>query len=463
MERHIFLDKTCTIFKGSKANTGLNPVAELNYGRRISRVLLHFPIDDIRNIAGESETEKKYILHLKNCASLMTLPYYRGPVSASGDERERASSCSVLLFRVPRDFDAGRGFDYANDFSIHSNKSYTENGCNWYQSDNGNDWNYGGSINLAEEYEKYKNPSESGKSLIIAEQHFDFGNEDFEFDITSYVEGVLDEKWRNHGLGLCFTPGLEGTKTDVGQYLGFFTDHTNTFFLPYVKVTMDDAIIDNRTDFYLGVENKLYLSLYGDGILIDLDENPVCTIDGTEYPVTKCRRGVYYATVSLAPDSYESNRILYDEWSNIKFMGKELKPIENSFEVKDAYGNFTINRLLNPVSVVPCVEGVNDSMEIRRDEIVPVAVNFRKKYSTNETISIPNAEYRIYVKDGNNREVSILDWQVMDKYDATMSFNVYASDLIPGEYFVDIRTPDGNIFKGVWSFIIVSQLRFAYL
>ena len=47
MIRHIFLDKTVTILKGSPVNTGLNPVAELNYGTNVTRILLHFSEDEI--------------------------------------------------------------------------------------------------------------------------------------------------------------------------------------------------------------------------------------------------------------------------------------------------------------------------------------------------------------------------------------------------------------------------------
>lgn len=460
MEHHIFLDKSCTIIKGSNANTGLNPVAELNYGQSVSRVLIHFPMEQIEQINKDCQSEKKYLLSMKNCASLMILPYYRGPVDAKGNERERASSCTVVVFRVPREFDAGRGYEYTNDFSIHENKSYTENGCNWYQSDNGNPWHNEGCIDLDAEYDKYK---QGEQSLIITEQHFDFGNENFEFNITPYIEGILSEKWRNYGIGISFIPQLEKTTTLIGQYLGFFTDHTNTIYHPYVKVLVDDIISDDRMDFCLGVENKLYFTLRGDGVTLDLDENPVCRIDGTEYPVSKARRGVYYAEVNLPADSYETGAILYDEWSNIKFAGKELKTMEQSFEIKDNFGNYTIGGKSAALSVIPSIEGVQDWQEIRRDETVPVDIVFRKKYSTNETISNVNGEYKIYIKDGNNRENTIFDWQSLDKLSNEFSLQINGEELIPGEYHMDVRLSNGTVFKDVWQFKITNMLRFAYL
>ena len=49
MIRHIFFDKCNTIIENSEHNTGLNPVAELNAGENISRILFHFNLDEIKN------------------------------------------------------------------------------------------------------------------------------------------------------------------------------------------------------------------------------------------------------------------------------------------------------------------------------------------------------------------------------------------------------------------------------
>ena len=53
MVKHTFLDKCCTILKDSDLNTGLNPVAELNYGKGVTRALIHFNIDELKEIEKE--------------------------------------------------------------------------------------------------------------------------------------------------------------------------------------------------------------------------------------------------------------------------------------------------------------------------------------------------------------------------------------------------------------------------
>ena len=58
MLRHFFLDKTNTIIKGSKSNTGLNPVMKLNYGNDISRGLLHFDTESIKRLAEDGDIQE---------------------------------------------------------------------------------------------------------------------------------------------------------------------------------------------------------------------------------------------------------------------------------------------------------------------------------------------------------------------------------------------------------------------
>ena len=50
MIRHFFLDKTNTIIENSKHNTGLNPVLSLSYGNGIMRGLIHFGIQEIKEM-----------------------------------------------------------------------------------------------------------------------------------------------------------------------------------------------------------------------------------------------------------------------------------------------------------------------------------------------------------------------------------------------------------------------------
>jgi hypothetical protein len=62
----------------------------------------------------------------------------------------------------------------------------------------------------------------------IATQHFDKGNENIEIDITDYVNGVLAGDV-NYGLGIAYSRNLELTNSNNINYVGFFTNNTQTF------------------------------------------------------------------------------------------------------------------------------------------------------------------------------------------------------------------------------------------
>jgi hypothetical protein len=48
---------------------------------------------------------------------------------------------------------------------------------------------------------------------------------------------------------------------DKQRYLGLFTRHTNTIFKPYLETTYLNTISDDRANFFLNKNNKLYLYL----------------------------------------------------------------------------------------------------------------------------------------------------------------------------------------------------------
>ena len=117
MVRHIFLDKTNTITKGSLWNTGLNPILEINYGKELSRGLIHFDVNEIGALIADgtySDPSKlKCTLKMTNCASVDGLPYDKEIHHRASEPVERATSFDLVLYKLPQEFDAGKGFDYA--------------------------------------------------------------------------------------------------------------------------------------------------------------------------------------------------------------------------------------------------------------------------------------------------------------------------------------------------------------
>ena len=370
MVRHFFLDKVNTIIKDKLFNLGLNPVMELNYGKKeLSRVLIHFDEQEILSLVKDKTfadlNNVSFKLKLTNCFSVEGYPYAKMLMNGI-EPRQRAASFDVILFELPCVFDEGRGFDFISDFWIENNRSYDENASNWYFAQNGKVWPVdedkvdinnpninitgnkiwtledgvkryihlnGGVYSdkyISDQYELFKDGKES---IIVGEQHFDYGNENLSIDITDYVMKIINGQ-KNFGLGLMFTPRIEKMETDMCQYVGFFSNHTNTFFHPYVEAIYCNHIDDNRDSFCPGKENKLYLYTFIDGQPISLDEIPTCTINDNEYPVIEEQKGYYSVTIPSTDNNFESGTIGYDTWSNLIYEGNEFDDVEMEFEVQ---------------------------------------------------------------------------------------------------------------------------------
>ena len=511
MVRHIFLDKTNTITKGSLWNTGLNPILEINYGRELSRGLIHFDVNEIGGLIADgtfsNPSKLSCILKMTNCASVDGLPYDKEIHHRASEPVERAESFDLVLYKLPQDFDAGKGFDYASDFWVDGNHSraYKDMASNWYYAQRARCWKVdsdkmipdengrieidnnhpsyfyqyvmsgdtevrvridieGGVYSheeLTEEYQKYLNGEES---IVIGTQHFDFGAENLEIDVTKYVLDCL-ESGNNYGLMLAYAPHLERVKMNTQQYVSFFTDLTNTFFHPFVECKYCDPIADDRANFCLGRKNRLYLYSGIDGTPVSLDEGVKCTIDGTEYEVKKGGKGFYYVEVTPDPNEFEVETIHYDVWSNLSLDGQPIADVEQEFVVNPMENFLSVgSKSAGPDRTIPQVSGINDAENLERSEIREVVVDFRKEYTTNRKELLDNAEWRLYVKDAN-RELDVFEYQPVERAFLNNFFIINTEDLIPNDYYVDIRTMSGRetrYYKKVLRFRVVSNVTNRY-
>lgn len=470
MVTRTFLSKCTTIFQNSEDNFGLNPICMLNYGYLLSRCLLYFNIDNINSFSGYTcSDEAKHILKMTNCGSIDQRTFDEMLVSNDNKGlKERATSFEIIAFRIPEHWDSGRGFDNSTDYWLLGKNAASVHGANWYQAYDGKVWGTDidetgevtpveGIVDLAPEYEKYvKNGRKySSECLIIGSQRFEIGNENLEIDITPFVDNVLANNIENHGIGLAFAPYLESLTPKYTQYVGFFTNNTNTFFQPFIETRFRNKISDNRYSFYLGRANKLYFYANLGGMLTDLDVLPTCEVDGAEMPVKHANKGIYYAEVTLP--SAEGNTIHYDNWSNLKYGGESIEDVEMEFVVLPKKSFFKLgDSVADKTNCVPSLSGIDDNEDVNQGEIRIVDVMFRIPYTTDYEL-MSNAEYRIYVKDGK-REIDVIDWDDIDVMGMTNSFYVKTSELLPAEYHIDIRAKLGNelkIFKDKLKFNVV--------
>ena len=510
MIRHFFLDKTATISKGSFTNTGLNPIIDLNYGVGISRGLLHFDESQIKELVEDktiADIDKmKCTLKMTNCGSVDGVPYEKHFLAGEAISSQRATSFDLILFKLPQFFDEGRGFEFTTDFWIRNNRAYSTHGANWYYAMDGYLWESdvekvdladprisvidgviwemkqeivgdkveyhpvkveleGGVYSdemLNEEMEKYENGEES---IIVGMQHFDFGCENLAIDITDYVKSCLTDDC-NHGLGIMFAPNFELLETTFQQHVAFFGVHTNTFFHPYVELEYQDYIDDNRENFYLGRKNRLYLYTNVNGEPMNLDELPTCEIDGYgEAEVKQVSKGVYCAEITLTKDDVDADTVMYDVWSNLSVNGQRFDDVEMEFVTLSSskYLSAGSNSSLKN-DVVPSFEGINNGEKLNSGEVREVVVDFRKKYTTDKKELIDGGEYRLYVMDGT-REVEVFDYQPIEKAFLNNFFVIHTEDLVPNEYFIDVKVKIGRetkYYKRAIRFDLVSDVTERY-
>ena len=531
-------------------NMGLNPVLGIGYGNLIMRGLIHFDECKIKELIEDKTfadiNKVKFTLKMTNYFSIDGIPYENKLIHSFRVPAKRAASFDLILFKLPSDFDEGRGFEFVSDFWIRNNASYSKEGSNWFFCKSAIPWAYedetqktpeelvmpdifdkyefiqiykklldyskiakeevcldkdeecektaleekeglidemlydlknirtnykfderslkGGvyPINMIlDEYKKYLDGEES---IIVASQHFDFGDESLNMDITDYVLEVI-KTGVNHGLCLAFAPNLENAVTEFEQYVGFVDDNTNTFFHPYVEAEYLDYINDDRESFTLGRKNNLYLYTYDDGEPINLDKVPSCEVEGVKADVRQVSKGVYCAEIDASNLELEPASIYYDKWSEIVLNGQNEDDIELEFSTRPKTHKLKMssNSVVKDI-MVPSIYGINDLERIHQGEVREVVVDFRKEYEAEKKYLIDGGEYRLYVKDGN-REVTVIDYHPIEKAFLNNYFVIYAEDLIPNDYFVDIKVKRGRevrYYKEALRFRVVSDVTERY-
>ena len=476
-----YLSKNCSIIKDSELNTGLNPVAEICYGKSVTRMLCYFDHKKIKRMV-EDKTfpdmgKLKHTLRMYNVGSvdLTTLNCGR-PSSITDDIQLRAASFDLIFFLIPMEWDNGKGFDYSADlfkqglyryFAMnHSDQSRTlsTDGANWYQARNGYVWKEEGVYSnetLSREYDKFS--SEDGSKIIIGRQHFDIGDEDISLDVTEVFNKFITGELENYGLGVAFSPVLESSDSDcdIEKYVSFFTPKTNTFFEPFVETVYDDVISDDRSHFVMDKNNKLYLYCNVGGMLVDLDETPTCEINGEPYEVKQFSKGIYFIEINTPSASFKPYTMLYDTWDNIKYNGVKFGAVEMDFTLlpNERYFNFG-NTIKEQEKLVPSVYGINPSEKIKRGDIRKVNILARVRYSKNKAQLVDNMYARVYVKDGN-REIEVFPYTQVNKTSDENYFMIDTSILIPNQYYIDVKIEYNRevIFsKGILEFDIVNEI-----
>jgi hypothetical protein len=454
-----YFDRNNTILHNSTTNVGRNPITELYYGGSgssdsYSRFIFQFDESRLKGLYEDATfndlTKLKHTLRMTNTGAFDSELLGK----STCDGKARSCSFDLVVFPITQDWDEGNGYDY-NDCNVIGEVSQSNCPSNWFESGTNTSWSGG-------------NGTYSGTQITLTSQHFEQGNENIEIDVTDIVNGYLTGG-TNYGLGIAYTQALEETTTTVKQYVGFFTRHTQTFYEPHIETIYDCHIKDDRNNFFLDKDNKLYLYVNLGGTPTNLDAIPGVTINDVNEElfltiepsgVTHVSKGVYCIDLNIPSNDYGDCAQFTDIWTGIIINGNARPDVELDFVVKGSEGYFNIGDNSETAKKIGLsVTGVKLDERVYRGDIRKVRVSARIPYTINQKQAVDSLKYRLYVKEGRN-EFTVIDFQDIEMTNNDNYFLLDTASLTPGTYYLDIKAESNlevTTTKEVISFDIVSQ------
>ena len=492
-----YIDKNNTITSNSYVNTARNPIVELNFGasdyvvpnygytRYIFNLNLELLIQDIQSgvISTGCTSAMTHTLQMTNTSSFDNELLN----TFMSNERRRATSFDLILFRIPKTsgdtgnpqyWDEGVGFDY-NDFNLAKNsaiggstpltyvdsRAFSTRPSNWYQTTTIDDWSQPGIYN-----NKNEGTVNFSGLTIIATQHFELGNEDINMDMTSEIQGVLNGSITGvTGWGLAYLPQIENITGLTDSYsVAFFSKDTQTFYQPFLLTNYDDLIKDDRNVFLKNQVNKLYLYVYQNGDLVNLDFDPFVRIEDSNgnaisgmTSLSTCLRtkGVYEVVV---PNNFTGATpcMYYDIWSGLTINGQCIPNVQNQFILQQYSAGIQIGTMSqDPKKFGFSFYGILQNEQILNSDIRKVGVTIKKAYTGQVPLENVSAFYRVYVKEGTT-EVQVQDWTPINRTPNEYYFIFDMRDKIPNQYYVDIQvntSGEKDTYKKQLTFNIVNK------
>ena len=459
-----YFDKGNTIIKNQYTNTGLNPISELVYGReginnRYSRFLVHFDLSGLisdynrGNLGDLSTTTHK--LKMTNTQAFEADEMGKLTI----DDKRRASSFDLVLWKLNQTWDEGNGYDYTcyNVLNTAGCDAYIERYSNWFYPKNNVYWPQNGTY------------TGNTSGVTITTQHFDHGNENLEMDITSTINDIITGGSQNYGFAVAYTYDLEQTETQELNYVGFFTRHTQTYYEPFLETNNQSYIIDDRNLFYTDKTNRLYLYTNLGNSPTNLDSLPSVTIldnNGNTFlsipssGVTRQFEGVYYVEFIVPSSGYTDCLTFQDVWSNILINGISRSDITLEFSLKESndYYNFG-DADGEPKEYGFSMSGVKREEKIKRGDIRKILVSARIPYTVNRKQIIDGLKYRLFIKEGTT-EINVIDWNDVNRTNNQNYFLLDTSWMIPNTYYLDLKLYTNQEVKDypeIVKFYIVNQ------
>jgi hypothetical protein len=493
-----YINKNNTITSNSYVNTARNPVIELNFGASdfivpnygYTRYIFDLGLDLLREnissgvISTGCTTGMTHTLKMTNTSSFDNELLN----TFMTNSRRRATSFDLILFRIPKTsgdtgdpqlWDEGVGYDY-NDFNLSKNsaqggqspltyvdeRAFSTRPSNWYQTTTTSSWSQPGIYNNKNE----GSVNYSGLT-IVTRQHFELGNEDIDMDMTDEINGILNGTITGvTGWGIAYVPDVENITGLTDSYsVAFFSKSTQTFYQPYLLTNYNDLIQDDRNLFLKNQTNRLFLYVYQNGDLVNLDNLPTVTIEdrnGTivagmnNLPTCLITKGVYEVIVPNGFTAYPTPCMFYDTWSNLEINGEAIPNVTNQFTLQQYNAGIQIGSLSKePQKFGFDFYGILQNEKILNSDIRKVGVTIKKAYTGQQLLQNISAFYRVYVKEGTT-EVQVQDWTPINRTPNEYYFIFDMRDKIPNQYYVDIQvntSGEKDTYKRELTFQIVNK------
>lgn len=274
----------------------------------------------------------------------------------------------------------------------------------------------------------------SATSEIVDMYHIGCSNYcGLQFDLTDCINDYITGNTTNYGFGISLHPKHE--LYDKGEYsIPFYNRNTLTFFKPHLDTICHNQIIDDRHNFEMDCEQKIYFESNR-----PLDENPIVTIIDNNNcfclsAETKCVSNcLYEACITLTG---ETDCELYrDIWSNIKINGKEKKDVINIINIID---NNNIQNKYNNYGV--SISGIRKNEIISKCEKRRVYINLTQPLilCDRDNVRVDQIMYRIFVKQGLS-ELDVICWTPINYTNCEYWFDLDSSWMLPTNYYLDIK------------------------
>jgi len=429
-----YFNKNNTLISMNSSNNSLNPVTELIHGgfdNIVTRYIFSVDLTNLQSaMSGGTYIRSNitsHVLHMTN--TIRNATQYAGKGTYI-ENMERASGFRLEFFKIKQDWSNGSKYNFNLDILKYLKPD--DEVSNWNNAKNGESWNYSGSF--------------SGNSGdVLGYQDFNNGTEDINLDITEYINLIIDGIEDFYGIGIKYSEIIEtGTTTNM-QSVAFHAKDTNTYYEPYIETQFVYDVDDDRSNFYLDKNNKLFLDLrnvpsditINSVKIYDYENNVIEYISGAT--VTTITKGLFSIPIIISSSTYPDAVIFHDEW-DVNINGNSNK-ILNKFYLK-SFSEYLYTSYINLDNYHVTVDGLFENEVITQGDIKKIAVRSRELYKAKNSNLI--YEYGVFTQIGVDAQLEILPFTKVNKIGSEYSIDLNTIWLIPQDYYLKIRQISGN-------------------